>query len=226
MDPQIPTSFIPKRPIVPGDSVYEHKNRAVGLLSLITTVIVLASGLSFVGVNLYQRSLVSKKVELEKSIEEVKNSIGTDFLSDMKRLTSRISGVKELVQGHVVVSPIFSALEATTLRSVQYKSFTYELKDDPSTRTQVVGVSMDGVAKNYSTIALQSDAFSQSSLIKNPVFSNLTVDDKSSSVNFKLDFDVAIADLSFQTFIDSKLKSQGQAPVFLDTITNTPETTQ
>jgi polyisoprenoid-binding protein YceI len=74
-------------------------------------------------------------------------------------------------------------------------------------------VELTGSAKNYATIALQSDAFSSNSLIKNPVFSNLTVDDKTRTVSFKLSFSVNIADLSYQTFIDSMIKKQNQAPV-------------
>ncbi len=204
MNPEIPTSFIPKRPIAPDIIVTTPRNHAVGFLSLITAIIVIATILSFGGVYLYEKSLVAQKTKLEQSINEAKSGIGTDFLTDMKRLNARISGVKTLLQNHIVVSPIFSALEATTLRSIQYKSFSYEFKLDPATKGQIVQVLIDGVAKNYSTIALQSDAFAQSPLIKNPVFSNLTVDDKTATVGFKLVFDVAPADLSFQTFIDKK----------------------
>lgn len=210
MDPQFPTSFIPKRPITADVEVSHPRARAVGLLSLITVIIVVATVLSFAGVYLYEKQLVAQKAKLEQSINDARSGIGTDFLSDMKRLNARISGVKTLLASHVVVSPIFAALEATTLRSVQYKRFSYEFTTDPGTKAQVVRVSLEGTAKNYSTIALQSDAFAQSSLIRNPVFSNLTVDDKTGTVGFRLAFDVNPADLSFQTFIDAKMKSGGQ----------------
>jgi len=213
MDPQIPTSFIPKRPINSA-IVQEHSSsRAVGLLSLITVVVLIATIISFAGVYLYEQSLVGQKAKLEQSINDARNGIGTDFLTDMKRLNARISGVKSLLQNHLVVSPIFAALEATTLRSVQYKSFTYEFRTDATSKAQLVQVSLTGSAKNYSTIALQSDAFSQSPLIKNPVFSGLTVDDKTSTVAFKLTFDVSPTDLSYQTFIDSKARSGTLSPI-------------
>lgn len=208
MEP-IPTSFIPKRPVT-SELLQEHPSgRAVGLLSLLTVVVVVATIISFIGVYLYEQSLAGQKAKLEQSINDARNGIGTDFLADMKRLNSRISGVKTLLAGHIVVSPIFAALESTTLRSVQYRSFTYEFRTDSTSKAQVVQVSLSGVAKNYSTIALQSDAFTQSSLIKNPVFSGLTVDDKTSNVAFKLTFDVSPSDLSFQSFIDAK-KGTGQ----------------
>ncbi len=218
MEPNIPTSFIPKRPVTAGITEDRTPNRAVGLLSLLTVIVVIATIVSFVGVYLYEQSLEGQRSKLEASIDDAKNGIGTDFLADMKRLNARISGVKALLQGHIVVSPVFEALESTTLRSVQYKSFTYEFRTDSASKAQVVQVSLSGVAKNYSTIALQSDAFARSSLIKNPVFSGLTVDDKTGNVAFRLTFDVSPEDLSFQTFIDAK-RSSGQVVLPPETVT-------
>jgi hypothetical protein len=201
MEPQLPTSFIPKRPIMMGAPTEDHRSRAVGLLSLITAIVVVATLISFGFVYVYQRSLSVQKTKLEQSISDARNGVGTDFLADMKRLNSRIAGVKTLLERHIVVSPIFDALQATTLRSVQYKTFTYEFTTDPATKLQMVKVMLSGTAKNYGTIALQSDAFTQSLLIKNPVFSDLTVEDETTSVTFKLTFEVAPSDLSFASFI-------------------------
>ena len=223
MEPQLPTSFIPKRPITNDVVSTPTRNRTVGLLSLLTGVIVVATAVSFAGTYLYEKSLASKKTRLEQQINDAKSGIGSDFLSDMKRLNARISGVKTLLGGHIVISPIFEALEATTLRSVQYKRFGYEFKLDATTKAQVVQVELDGTAKTYSTIALQSDAFAQSSLIKNPVFSSLTVDDKTGTIGFKLLFDVAPADLSFQSFIDAKAKASGISPLSTAPFTTTPD---
>lgn len=212
MEPSIPTSFIPKRPIESSAAPAPHRSGSVGLLTLITFVVVIGTGVAFAGVYLYQKQLNTQKANLEKSIGEARDGIGTEFVADMKRLDARIAGVKELIKNHIVVTPIFEALEASTLRSVQYKDFSYNIKNDPTTKTSSLTVDLTGTAKNYATIALQSDAFSNNSLIKNPVFSNLTVDDKSRTINFKLTFSVDLADLSYQTFIDSLNKKNNQAP--------------
>lgn len=190
-----------------------HRNRSVGLLSLLTFIIVIGTGVAFAGVYIYEKQLISQKSKLEQSIRQAQDGIGTEFVSDMKRLDARIDGVKDLIKSHIVVTPIFEALEASTLRSVQYKDFGYSIKTDAGTKLPVVSVDLTGSAKNYATIALQSDAFSTNTLIKNPVFSNLTVDDKTRTVNFKLNFSVNLADLSYQTFVDSQLKKQAEAPV-------------
>lgn len=204
MEPSIPTSFIPKRPIE--SEIPISRVRSAGLLSLITFVIVLATAVSFGAVYFYQKQLVSQKAKLEKSISEAKDGIGTEFVSEMKRLDDRIDGVKELIKNHIVVTPIFKALESSTLRNIQYKDFSYSIKSDPISKSQQVVVDVTGSAKNYATIALQSDAFSSSTVIKNPVFSNLTIEDKTRQVNFKLTFAVSMADLSYQNFIDGMVK--------------------
>ncbi len=201
MDPQMPTSFIPKRPV--SSEAVSTPHRSVGILSLIATICVIATALSFGGVYLYSKQLDSQKIKVEQAINEAKNGIGTDFVADMKRLSARIEGVKALVASHIVVSPIFAALEDTTLRSIQYKNFEYAFTNDPTTKERVVVVTLTGVAKSYTTIALQSDAFAQSTIIKNPVFSQLAVDEKTGTINFTLSFNVSPSDLSFEAFVKS-----------------------
>lgn len=217
MDPQIPTSFIPKRPVISGAPSAAPRSHVVGLLTLLTVIIVLATIVSGVGVYLYQKALTAQKQKFEVSLADARNGIGSEFLTDMKRLNARIVGVKALLESHVVVTPLFAALESTTLRSVQYKTFSYDFRTDPATKQQVVEVKLTGTAKSYSAIALQSDAFAQSSLIKNPVFSGLTVEDKTGYVSFQLTFDVAPADLSFQSFIDAKMKASEQQSIVVPT---------
>lgn len=218
MDPGTPTSFIPKRPVTSEPvSVNRSSSRTIGLFSLVTFVVIVGTALSYGGVYLYQRQLLSQKDSLGISIEGAKDEIGTNFLSDMKRLDDRIEGVKSLISTHIVVSPIFDALQKTTLRSVQYKTFSYSIVTDSLTKNKTVSVTLTGTTKNYSIIALQSDAFAESTLIKNPVFSGLSIDDKTGNVEFKLMFDIGLSDLSFQKFVENLEKKNAPIVVELQT---------
>lgn len=203
MEPVISTSFIPKRPVSTESAASTHHDSSVGLLSFVTFIIVIGTALSFVGVYLYQQSLTAQVTKVQTSITQAQDSIGTSFVSDMQRLSDRITSVKTLIQSHVVVSPIFAALQATTLQSVQYKSFTYQFITDPATNAKMVEVDITGTAVSYATLALQSDAYAQSPIIKNPIFSQLVVDNKTQQVGFKLVFTVNPNDLSYATFIHS-----------------------
>lgn len=210
MEPTIPTSFIPKRPIDQTVENNPHGGKTIGLLSFLTGIVIIGTILAFIGVYLYKQRLEMQKKDLESSIAIARDGIGTDFVADMKRLDARINGVEDLIKSHVVVTPLFKDLESHTLRSVQYKDFSYAYVLDEKTRTAQVKVDLSGVARSYAAIALQSDAFSESTLIKNPVFSNLTLEDKTKAINFKLAFTVDATALSYQTFIDSTNKQQAQ----------------
>lgn len=201
MEPQIPTSFIPKRPVSTEPVAARHSSKMVSIVSVLAVVAVLAAVVSYAGVYLWGKQLTSQKVKTDTQINDARNGIGTDFLASMKRLDARILGVKTLLGKHIVVTPIFQALQDTTLRNVQYKTFTYAFVPDPKTKAQVVQVTLTGTAKSYSTIALQSDAFTKSSLIRNPIFSNLTVEDKTSLISFKLVFTVSPSSLSYESLV-------------------------
>lgn len=226
----MPTSFIPKRPVSSEPVPARRQSHAVGILSLFAVVTVLATIVSYGGVYVYEKQLVAQKAKADNQINEARKGIGTTFLGEMKMLNARIEGVKAAITHHIVVTPIFAALEQTTLRSIQYKSFTYAFASDaPATATatataaasSVVQVTLTGVAKSYATIALQSDSFTQNTLIKNPVFSNLTIDDKTSNVNFKLVFTVNPAALSYEAFIASLSSGATPAPESGTPITST-----
>jgi hypothetical protein len=178
------------------------------VLSLITVVVIAGTALSYGGVYLYGKQSSQEKISLQKTITQAKDGLGEDFINQMKRLNGRIDGVKTLLKQHVVVSPIFKALQDTTLQSVQYKDFSYQFTSDPTSKTDIVKVKLSGTAKGYSTIALQADAFTKSSLIKNPVFTGLSIDDRK-RVSFTLNFDVLASDLSYQTFVDGIAKANG-----------------
>lgn len=216
MDP-LPTSFIPRRPMMSESVPVYQRSHSGGLLGVLSVVSVVATIVAFGGVYLYGANLEKQKSALQETITSAKDGLGTDFVSDMKRLNNRIEGVKTLIKGHVVLSPIFEALQATTLRSVQYDTFGYSFITDPITKTQVVEVKITGSAKNYATIALQSDAFTQNKLIKNPLFANLTIDENTARVGFNLTFTVPVSSLSYQEIIAAK-----QAPAAAPTVSTTP----
>ncbi len=213
MDPIIPTSFIPKRPIVT-EPAANVSRRSSSIWSLLIPVILAATLLAAGGVFLFERQLESQVQQMEKKISAARESFGSDFITQMKTLDNRITAIKKLIQSHVIVTPIFQALQDATLRSVQYKSFTYTLGTDEVSKRRVVRVEMNGTARNYETIALQSDAFAKSKFIKDAVFANLVVDERKGTINFKLNFNIDAAAVSYQSYIDALARpTPGQSPV-------------
>ncbi|MEK7187122.1 MAG: hypothetical protein AAB690_02395, partial [Patescibacteria group bacterium] len=65
----------------------------------------------------------------------------------------------------------FDFLESSTLKSVRFTDFSY------GTSPAGVELVMKGQARSYAAVALQSDLFTKSSHFKNPVFSDLGLDE-------------------------------------------------
>ncbi len=209
MDPIVKPSFIPKPPLT---QINQSRPKAAssGLFSITVTLIVLGTLASYGFVYLKLKQLETKKTEYIEKINDARKEINSGFVSDMYRLQNRINGTKALVANHVVVSPILKALEETTLQKIQYKSFGYKIEADTATTQKTVRVMMDGIAPDYKTIALQSDAFATSTLIKNPIFLSLKNDNTLKTIpmiGFQLEFTVNAEDLSYQ-----KLFSNQTAP--------------
>lgn len=204
------TSFIPKKPIETSMEVVQSSSRqSGGLISFLSFIIMTVTLGTYGGLYLYQKQLINQKNNLDTQLISYRNSIGTDFVSDMKRLTTRIRGVQSLINTHIVVNPIFKALEASTLQSVAYTEFSYIYKDaDITTKLPAsVVVTLKGETTSYAKIALQSDAFANNTIIHNPIFSDLILDDKTNKVKFTLTFSVDVKDLSYDTFIKSLNKT-------------------
>ena len=126
----------------------------------------------------------------------------SNLVEEMQKLDRRINSARDVLSSHVVISPIFKALEEYTLRSISFTKFTYAF--DPI--SQRVNVEMSGKATGYDAIALQSDALATNRYIKDPVFSNLNLDDKG-KITFDLTFYV---DPTFINFEDT-LAREGTA---------------
>ncbi len=125
--------------------------------------------------------------EKKSQIVSSQNAIDTQFLDEVKELNTRIIAADAVMDKHISVSPLFEVLGNLTLKSVRYTSFEYVV-NQKDTGEEIL-VTMNGLAKSYTSIALQSDAFSQNKNIEDPIFSGLSLDDKG-NVRFVLTFSV------------------------------------
>lgn len=165
MDPQVPTSFIPKKPLV-GES-----RGGGGILNLIAVLIFLASLLSAGGAFAYQKYLDAALVSKDKSLKTAEGAFDTASIRDLERLDIRLSEARELIQSHVAPSGLFTFLSAATLERVQFTSLTLDIGAEGAGK-----LSMTGVADSFSALALQSDEFGEAKVLRDVVFSGITTD--------------------------------------------------
>lgn len=198
MEPQFQTSFIPKTPL--NESRPQVKS-SVSILTFVATIIFISSIVAGVGVYFYNGYVTKKIEESKKDLVSNQERFEPDSIRDLQETDKRLIAATEILSKHVMVSPLFDALEALTMKKVKFNKFTFSTGGEAGT-TGKLEVALSGVSTDYTTIALQSDIFSKDQYrkyIKDASFTNLVLTD-SGSVTFNLGFTVDPTLLSYQEY--------------------------
>src|SRR3989344_749304 len=195
MDPQVGTSFIPKKPLVGGSS---SRGGFGGLVMLLALLLFLLSLLGGGGAFAYERFLKASIGAKASSLERAQEAYSPSVIQDLMRLDSRLSEASDLLNKHVAPSAILFFLSSVTLEKVQFTSFEYELQTDGSAR-----ITLDGIGDSFSTVALQSDQFGASKMLRDVVFSNIAIE--KGDVSFTV---VATVDRQFLLYSRSLTEEQ------------------
>ncbi len=194
MDKEFQTSFIPKKTVIEGPKKVKSGG---GIVNLFSFVIFIVSLLSIGGAYLYRESVKTDITEFKKSLAIAKNQFEPSLITKLQILDKRLNAATVILDQHVAVSPIFELLQDSTLPTVRYSDFTYDI----DSTTNLVNVEMKGEAKGYNFIALQADLFNENKFIKNPIFSDLVLD-QNGNVDFNLTFSVDKSLVSYESFLD------------------------
>ncbi len=183
MEPNFQTSFIPKKPII---EERVTTPRTVGFFTAVSLFILFTVLLSSAGLYFYKGVLNKNIAQMENDLNLAKNRFEPSKITELQTLDKRLRASSAILAKHIAVTPIFQALQTLTLKTIRYTKFSYEIGEDPSAK---ISVKMSGLAIGYRSIALQSDLFARNKNLIDPVFSNLTLDDKG-NVLFDLEFSV------------------------------------
>lgn len=175
MNNNIQTSFIPKKPIVEDSRI---TSSSVSLFLVVSIIIFLVS-LSLVAWVALTKASMIKQIEANKqTISTNKAQFEAGTIESILRLDSRIKVADELLDKHIVVSPIFNFLEQRTLKTVRFRNFKFYNSGKSNDGENIVKVEMQGLARDFKTIALQADEFGKPeyrNIIKDINFSNLNL---------------------------------------------------
>jgi hypothetical protein len=184
MDTDFQTSFIPKRPLA---EERVTRPKSVSVFLFVGVIFFIASVASAGFVYIYKTSIEKNVEQMKKDLQTAGEVFEGDFLTELERTDKRINSAGEVLSNHLILSPIFEALSQVTLRSIQFTKFGYTIVSTPAPGR--IDVQMSGKSQGYTPIALQSDALAGNKYIKNPIFSNLTLDEQG-NVIFNLNFSV------------------------------------
>lgn len=198
MDKEFQTSFVPKKPIIEKATTTHSGGGLSGAFNLIALVVFIASILAAGATYFYRGSLVDRVESYKESLERARNAFEPSLITELQVLDKRMRAASEILDNHVVVSPIFELIGKVTLPTVRYSDFSYEFnEEDP----RLVDVIMTGEAKGYNYIALQADLLKKEKFIKNPIFSDFTLD-QGGNVDFALTFSVDKSFVLYEAFLE------------------------
>ena len=183
MERNFQTSFIPKKSIVKERAVVA---RPVSFLVIISIFILFSMLIGTGGLYFYKKIMEKNITEIENSLNAAKNRFEPSRITELQVLDKRLRASSEILSKHIAVTPIFKALQLITMKTVRYIKFSYDFTNEINSK---VLVKMNGHAVGYRSIALQADLFTKNKNLIDPIFSNLTLDDKG-SVLFDLEFSV------------------------------------
>ncbi|MCF7834085.1 MAG: hypothetical protein K9L98_00950 [Candidatus Pacebacteria bacterium] len=196
METNFQTSFIPKKPIVEDRVTKPH---SVGFLTIVSILVLFTAVISSGGVYFYKGTLEKKLTGMQNDLTLAQGRFEPERIAQLEVLNRRLRAGNTILDRHVAISPIFEALEKITMKTVRFSSFSYTLEEAGADKK--MNVQMKGKATDYRSIALQSDLINQNKYFKNPVFSNLSLDEKG-GVTFELLFSVDPTFVNYGKIID------------------------
>lgn len=216
--PNIPTSFVPKQSLdTPRRKMHGGNNIFLLFGLLIFGVSVALAG----GVFGYQKYLESVIDVKEAALVSAEKTISNEVVEEYVRLKQRFVSGRELLDNHIALSQFFSTLESLTLQNVQFDDLTLLVAEDRS-----ASISMDGIARNFNTLAAQSTAVAGERAFKRAIFSDITVNDNG-TVGFTLtaDIDPALITMNEDVPVEEPVVEAAPAPVATTTAPRAATTT-
>jgi len=165
MDPQVQASFIPKKSLESGS-----RGTGAGLFLLLSLVLFVVSLVSAGGAFLYQQYLNKTLSDKKISLDRAQGAYEPGTIQDLVRMDQRIAQAKVLFSKHIAPSAIFYYLSTQTLENVSFSSFDFDLSADGGAK-----ISLQGKGNSFSTVALQSDQLGSSKVLRDVIFSGISV---------------------------------------------------
>lgn len=166
----------------------------------ISVILFLASvagaGFTFVWKDILLKQQGNYKMELKKA----EARFDVDLISKLKKVNTKLDLSSRLLKKHLAISEIFAILNSLTADGIRFNSFEFTA---PESDNDLLKISLKGVGNSFSAIAWQSDVFGQSTkfgknkVVKNPILTDLVLDDKG-NVAFTFTASLDPSDVSYE----------------------------
>lgn len=208
METKFQTSFIPKKPLLTQSPIAHTRHQAS--LSMVIAVFLFVLSLAGAGfVILWEKVLVKAQEDSKAKLSEIRNQFNPELIEELKRANVKIDLSKQLLRNHLASSEVFDIVSKLTIESVRFKSFEFNnAAGSKDASKDGIRLTMKGEGSSFSSIAFQSDVLGKSTqygtnkLMKNPIISDLTVD-QNGRVAFSLSAQISPIDLSYERMLSA-----------------------
>ncbi len=210
METKFQTSFIPKKPLVtdPTKPVVVHR-AGISIMMIISIILFITSVGGAVFSVVWIGVLNQAQETYKQQLAESEKRFNISLIEDLKKFSTKIEISKELFQKHLSVSEIFPIINELTIETVKFDSFEFS---EPEKGSENIEITMHGVAKNYNSIAFQSDVFGSSDkfgknkVIKNPVVADLS-EEENGEINFTFSGILSSKEVLYEKTVDASVNT-------------------
>lgn len=175
---------MPRQPAVSGDAHARPKG-APSFFKMIGILVFVLALVAMGGLFAYKKYITGNNGEKQIKVEEAIKNFEPELTRELTILKARVDAGKNLLENHKAFSLLFTLLEVNTAQTVQFNEFSFAISPDKK-----IKLTMNGEARSYNAIAFQSDVFSKVEQFKNPMFTNLAIDERGIiSFDFSVDID-------------------------------------
>ena len=205
MEERVTTSFIPKASLQTAQ-VQRPRGNPFALANLVCGMLLILAIVAAGGVYFFQQYTQSQIVAKQKSLAVSREAFEPDTIEQLSRLDTRMTAGETLLAQHISVSTLFDELEKLTLASVRYDTFDYEVAAPGH-----VVLTMTGEAASFNAVALQSEAFAQSAIITDPIFSSVNVG-KTGAITFDFTGVIDTSRMTYKPSADTSATTASTTP--------------
>lgn len=154
-------------------------------LFLVVTMIVAAAAIVAAGAAYaYERYLTYQLEQKMALLSEAQARVNEDEIEEFVRLRDRLASGNALLTNQIILTRFFDTLEDLTLQNVRFNSLEIAVATDGSAKLDA-----EGTARNFNTLAAQSNAFAEERGIRRAIFSGITLTENR-QVSFRLTADI------------------------------------
>ena len=146
---------------------------------------------------MYLQYLKSVTTQKQAALQKAETAFDQQTITTLTRLDSRMTAADTLLNAHIAPSIFFDALNQTTLSTVSFQSLTFSEADGSDGST--VKLTMNGVARDINSVALQADIFGKSGIITDAIFSG--IDQEKDGVHFLITGTVDPAKITYDSLV-------------------------